>query len=141
MENARYQAELSVLSSRLPSNAFCFRNMQTSHPDILLAARTNKGNVYTLRVDLSCFPMSVPKVFVTRMLKDKSGNDMSGVSAAMHTLQSENGQTRICHYGTNSWTPNVSIYKVYVKCRLWLEMYEAHLRTGKPIDYYLNHQA
>ena len=35
----------------------------------------------------------------------------------------------------------VSIYKIYIKCRLWLEMYEAHLRTGKNIDFFLNHQA
>ena len=141
MENSRYQAELSVLSHRLPVNAYRFRNMNTDHPDILMAARTNSGNIYTLRIDLSNFPMSVPKAFVTKMLKNKAGQDMEGVSAAMHTLESENGQTRICHYGSNAWTPNVSIYKVYVKCRLWLEMYEAHLRTGHAIDYYLNHQA
>ena len=66
---------------------------------------------------------------------------MNSPSASMHTLSSENGWTRICHYGCNSWTPNVSLYKVYIKCRLWLEMYETHLRTGKPIDYYLNHQS
>ena len=87
------------------------------------------------------FPTSVPKAFVTRMLKDKNGNDLSGINGAMHTLQSENGQTRICHYGSNSWSPNVSIYKIYVKCRLWLEMYEAHIRTGHPIEYFLNHQS
>ncbi len=140
METSRYLAEKAVLSHRLPQNAYCFRNMQTDHPDILMAARTNSGGIYTLRIDLSSFPLTVPKVFVTRMLKDKSGKDLCGVSGAMHTLQSENGQTRICHYGSNSWTPNVSIFKVYVKCRLWLEMYEAHLRTGHPIEYYLNHQ-
>ena len=74
------------------------------------------------------------------MLKNKMGVDLDSPSASMHTLTSENGWTRICHYGTNSWTPNVSLYKVYVKCRLWLEMYETQLRTGKNIDYYLNHQ-
>lgn len=141
MDNERYQAELSVLSSRLPQNVFRFVGVGTSNPYVLMAARTNSKNVYTLKIELGSFPTSVPKVFVTKMLKTKSGEDMSQCSAAMHTLQSENGCTRICHYGFNSWTPNVSIYKIYVKCRLWLEMYEAHLRTGHPIDYYLNHQA
>ena len=138
MEQNRYKA---VLSRRLPSNAYSFRDMNTAHPYVLMAAKTNSGNLYTLRVDLTSFPMSVPKVFVNRMLTDCRGKELSSASSSMHTLASENRQTRICHYGSLSWTPNVSIYKIYVKCRLWLEMYEAHLRTGLPIDHYLNHQS
>lgn len=141
MDNNRYQAELSVLGTRLPENVYRFVGVGTSRPYILMAAMTNSKNVYTLMIKLDSFPMSVPEVFVTRMLKTKYGEDMDSCSASMHTLDSENGMTRICHYGPSSWTPGVSIYKIYVKCRLWLEMYEAHLRTGKTIDYYLNHQA
>lgn len=141
MDNNRYTAELSVLESRLPSTSYRFFGVGTVSPYLRIGARTNSGNIYTLHIDLSCFPDAVPKVFVTRMLKSKTGRDLKDCSGAMHTLQSENGWTRICHYGYSSWTPGVSIYKIYVKCRLWLEMYEAHLRTGHPIDYYLNHQA
>ncbi len=141
MDNARYQAELNVLRRKVPSSWYCFEGIGTSSPILKMAARTNSGNVYTLHFDLSQFPMSVPKVFVTKMLKTKNGVDMSGASSAMHTLGSEHGWTRICHYGSCSWTPNVSLYKIFIKCRLWLEMYETHLRTGNNIDYYLNHQA
>lgn len=141
MDNERYQAELSVLRSRLPENVYHFSGIGTSNPYVLMAARTNSRNVYTIKIELGNFPMGVPKVFVMKMLKTKGGEEMRNCSATMHTLQSENGHTRICHYGPSSWTPNVSIYKIYVKCRLWLEMYEAHLRTGNNIDYYLNHQA
>ena len=141
MDSARYQAELSVLRRKLPDSWYCFEGIGTSAPSLKMAARTNCGNLYTLHFDLSQFPMSIPKVFVTRMLKTKSGLEMRGCSASMHTLDSEHGWTRICHYGYSSWTPNVSLYKVFIKCRLWLEMYEAHLRTGKEIQYYLNHQA
>lgn len=141
MDTARYQAELGVLSRKLPNSWYHFEGIETDRPCIKLAARTNSGKLYTLHMDLSDFPMSVPKVFVTKMLKTRDGMDMTTVSGAMHTLQSENGCTRICHYGYNAWTPNVSIYKVYIKCRLWLEMYEAHLRTGHPIEYFLNHQS
>ena len=140
MDNARYTAELSVLMRKFPSNAYQFFNVGTAYPYLRIGARTNSGNIYTLHMDLSCFPASQPKVFVTRMLKTRGGEDMDSASGSMHTLTSEGGWTRICHYGSSSWTPAVSIYKVYVKCRLWLEMYEAHLRTGNPIDYYLNHQ-
>lgn len=141
MDNNRYAAELAVLQQRLPSSSYRFFGIGTAAPYLRIGARTNSGNVYTLHYDLSDFPMSVPKVFVTKMLKSKGGEIMDDASAAMHTLPSENNWTRICHYGYGSWTPGVSLYKVYVKCRLWLEMYEAHLRTGHPIDYYLNHQA
>lgn len=144
MDKQRYIAERSLLSRKFPSNAFRFFNMEegaTAEPYLRIGARTNSGNVYTLHMSLSGFPYSQPKVFVTKMLKDVHGNDMYSASATMHTLSAERGWTRICHYGGCSWTPAVSLYKVYVKCRLWLEMYETHLRTGKPIDYYLNHQS
>lgn len=142
MDSARLQAEESLLSRKFPVNVFRFFNKDNPQIAYLrIGAKTNQGNVYTLHMDLTDFPMQQPKVFVTKMLKSKLGKDLDGPSATMHTLTSENGWTRICHYGCNSWTPNVSLYKVYVKCRLWLEMYETHLRTGKPIEYYLNHQS
>ena len=128
MEKQRYQAELKLLSGKFPSNAFRFFNMEdgaTGERYLRIGAKTNSGNVYTLHMRLVDFP------FKTNLV---------AASCAMHTLGSEHGWTRICHYGPQSWTPAVSLYKVYVKCRLWLEMYEAHLRTGNPIDYYLTHQ-
>ena len=141
MDAQRLQMEKMVLARKLPSSAYVFKDMGTSNPYVVIGAITNSKNVSTIRIDLDSFPNSVPKAFVTKMLLNKDGNRMDSASASMHTLTSEHGFTRICHYGTNSWTPMVSIYKIYIKCRLWLEMYEAHLRTGKNIDYFLNHQA
>lgn len=142
MDNERYMAELAVLSHRIPNNAFRFFNMgaiSLGAPYLRIGAITNGGSLYTLHIDLSLFPESIPPVYVTKMLKTKSGDEMSLPSSSMHTLTSEHGWTRICHYGYSEWTPAVSLYKVYIRCRLWLEMYEAHLITGKPIDYYLKH--
>lgn len=141
MDSSRYQAELRVLQNKLSSNLYRFMDMTTSAPYIIMAAKTNRGNIYTLRIDLRDFPTCIPKVFVQKMLYTKNGEPMNSCSASMHTLTSEHGWTRICHYGSNAWTPGVSIYKVYVKCRLWLEVYEQHLKTGKPLDYYLAHQS
>ena len=141
MDAQRLQMEKMVLARKLPSSAYVFKDMGTSNPYVVIGAIPNSKNVYTIRIDLDSFPNSVPKAFVTKMLLNKDGNRMDSASATMHTLTSEHSFTRICHYGTNSWTPMVSIYKIYIKCRLWLEMYEAHLRTGKNIDYFLNHQA
>lgn len=140
MDAQRFAAEKDVLSKKLPSNIFIFREMETNNAHLLVAARTNRGNIYTIKIILDEFPNRIPKVFINKMLYKKDGTPMDSVSACMHTWDAENGCTRICHYGFDSWTPMVSLYKVYVKARLWLEMYEQHLKTGEDIDYYLNHQ-
>lgn len=140
MTKSRYEAELQVLNRYLTPNLFKFQDMGTNRAHLVMAARTNRKNIYTLYIPLDGFPETLPKVFVTRMLKSRTGEDLDGASAAMHTLPSENGWTRLCHYAADSWTEDVSLYKVYIKCRLWLEMYELHLQNGRPIDYYLNHQ-
>ena len=118
MDAQRLQMEKMVLARKLPSSAYVFKDMGTSNPYVVIGAITNSKNVYTIRIDLDSFPNSVPKAFVTKMLLNKDGNRMDSASATMHTLTSEHGFTRICHYGTNSWTPMVSIYKIYIKCRL-----------------------
>ena len=140
MTKSRYEAELQVLNRYLTPNLFKFQDMGTSRAHLVMAARTNRKNIYTLYIPLDGFPEALPKVFVTRMLQNRSGEILNEASAAMHTLPSENGWTRLCHYAADSWTEDVSLYKVYIKCRLWLEMYELHLQNGRPIDYYLNHQ-
>lgn len=137
MDNTRYRLEKAVLSRYLPSNAFLFKDINTPHPYVLLGVRTNNRKIYTIRVELDDFPNAVPKVFVTQMLKRKNGTDMDDASHAMHTLSSENGWTRICHSDSGKWSPQNSLYMVYLKCKLWLDMYEAHLVTGKSISYYL----
>ena len=140
MERRRFEAERQVLLGHLGENLFKFFNEDTDDAYVVMGARTNRGNVYTLRIELRRFPFEVPAAYVTKMLLDKAGDPLDEPSASMHVLRQKNGCTRICHYGVASWTPRVSIFKVYVKCRLWLEMYELHLQTGRPIDYYLNHQ-
>lgn len=139
MDSERLKAEKLVLEKKLPSNAYRFMDMDTDFPYIVMAAKTNRGNIYTLRIELDCFPEEKPEVYVTKKLYMKSGAPMPEYSPSMHTLGSKDGLTQICHYADSLWTPMVSIYKVYVKCRLWLEMYELHLQTGNNMDYYLNH--
>ena len=33
----------------------------------------------------------------------------------------------------------MSLWMVYVRCVLWLNIYEQTLRTGKDMEYYLRH--
>lgn len=141
MTAGRYHAEVAALQLSLPPNMFKFCDMDSDLPYLKMVAITNSKNIYTLRVDLDKFPESIPKVFVTKMLKSKQGRDLNSASHEMHTLSSEHGFTRICHYGNSSWTPNVALNKVYLKCRVWLEAYEAHLKTGDNICEYLGTQS
>ena len=140
MTPKRKEAELKVLQENLPENVYRFMDMDTDSPYLTMAAKTNDGNVYTLKIELAEFPECVPRVFVTHMLYDVHSAPLDSPDPDMHTLRSENGCTQICHYGRNAWTNMVSLYKVYIKCRIWLEIYEEHLRSGEPIDHYLTHQ-
>lgn len=140
MTASRFHAEVDALQLSLPPNMFKFCDMDTEFPYLKMVAITNSKNMYTLRVDLDQFPESIPKVFVTKMLKSKFGDDLDSPSHEMHTLRSEHGYTRICHYGNTSWKPDVALNKVYLKCRVWLEAYEAHLETGDNICDYLGIQ-
>lgn len=140
IDQKRYEMELAVLKRKLPEGTYHF-SLGDERPFVAFAARTNVGNLYTIQVELERFPANIPKAFVTKMLRDKDGNPLDHGSRSMHTLASERGWTRICHYGSDSWTPAVSLYKIYIKCRLWLEVYEKHLQSGEPMDHYLKHQA
>lgn len=140
MKASRFRTEVDILQQSLPPNMFKFFDMDTDKPYLKMVAITNSKNMYTIRVDLDQFPESIPKVFVTKMLKSKFGDDLDRPSHEMHTLASEHGYTRICHYGSTSWGPNVTLNKVYLKSRVWLEAYEAHLQTGDDICDYLGTQ-
>ena len=79
MTASRFHAEVDALQLSLPPNMFKFCDMDTDLPYLKMVAITNSKNMYTLRVDLDQFPESIPKVFVTKMLKSKFGNDYSFV--------------------------------------------------------------
>jgi len=140
MNATRLAAEKSVLSRHLKENTYRFMDMDTDKPYLLIAAMTNSGHLYTLRICLEEFPYYVPAVFVMNELLTKKGKPMIEPDGRMHVLGTYKNHVQICHYGALSWTPDVSLYKVFIKCRLWLEMYEEHLKTGKYIDFYLKHQ-
>ena len=137
MDNSRLNLEKQVLARKLPSNMYLFREMGTDNAHLLIGARTNSRNVYTLKIMLRNFPNSVPDVFTTKPLKDRQGKNLE-VSHELHNYGTTNGETKICHYPNNCWRPNVSLYKVYIKCRLWLECYEIYLITGQSIDSLIN---
>ena len=133
MTEKRYKIEVFELQKR--NVPFRFFDLDTDKPYVIMAAKTNSGTIYKLRMDLDNFPNDPPFVSTTELLYTKSGRPMNDTSGHMHCLASPYG-TGICHYGS-SWNKSVLLDRVFIKCRLWLEMYELHLQSGKPIEYYL----
>jgi hypothetical protein len=99
---------------------------------------------YTLWIPLGNFPNEAPKMYIVepKSLKDSNGRLLSDYSAngSMHLLSPDNNRhPQICHYNGRYWSPNVTLYKIIMKGRLWIEAYENHLITGNNIDHYLKH--
>ena len=141
MNHSRIDIEKDVLTRYLHPNAFRFMDVETSNPFLLCATQTNNKKIYTLRIELSRFPYDAPEVYVMQMLKTKTGEDMNGDSVPMHTCRSKNGWTQIGHCYNCNWNPQMSLWSVYYRCLIWLNIYELHLQTGETMDTYLNHQS
>lgn len=104
--------------------------------------RSNGGTEYGLWLPLDDFPDQVPSAFiVSPELRTRSGRKLPELDRRMHTLdRNEHGHVQVCHYNRSYWAADVTLYKVVLKLRIWLEAYESHLRTGKAIDSLLGHQ-
>ena len=94
-------------------------------------------------LDLQFFPDNYPRVFVVApRLLTFSGAPLSPMRHDMHTNEPDpHGNPQICHSGATAWSPATSLTAVVLKCRIWLEAYEAHLRTGRTIAELLPSQA
>ncbi len=141
MDKERLNLEKTVIANYFPNtNAYEFGNVNGAVPYLRIVAQTNAGNPYVLRIEMENYPYAKPNAFVECMLRDHNGNLMNEASAANHTLSPHrNGWTQICHYHPNAWKPNMSLWMVYVRCVLWLNIYETTLRTGNTMEHYLNH--
>ena len=143
MDAERQNLEEQVIRHYMSNpNSFAWGNLGTTKPYLRIAARTNSGKVYVLRIELQNYPSSKPNAYVECMLTDCHGRPMNSASSANHTLSPHsNNWTQICHYHPDAWRPDMSIWMVYVRCVLWLNIYEQTLRTGRDMEYYLKHMS
>jgi hypothetical protein len=100
---------------------------------------SSSGRQYGLAIPIpSGFPQQRPPMYLTAPfpLYMADGNPVSslGVSHSMHTLTpSPSGQVQICHWRDDRWYSGILLHKVFLKGLLWIEAYEQHLATGRPI--------
>lgn len=139
----RLRKEQALLQTYFPSFRIQFPD-DPAKVGAVGALTTNAGNEYALWIPLGAFPNEPPQMFVVQPqnLRNRRGKKLAkvGVNSAMHLLApNAHGHPQICHHNDASWTPNITLYKVAMKGRLWLEAYEMHKATGKDIDHYLPH--
>lgn len=111
--------------------------------DVLGTAHTNVGNPYELWIPIPHgYPETRPPLYVLRPnpMRTASGGTANalGLSHSMHTLApGPRNEVQICHWRDSRWHAGITIYKVLLKGLIWLEAYEQHLATGKPIDSFV----
>jgi hypothetical protein len=137
VQQSRLQVEKGVLSKYFRDTSW----INPTNPEktrVECRVHTNSNNYYTLRVYVpSDFPNSRPNLVVTSPypLEGYAGKSLLRSSRSMHTLGAIDGYVQICHY--RNWKPNLNLYLVVLKGRIWLEAFEAHKKTGKPMDSFL----
>jgi len=105
---------------------------------------SSSGKLYTLAVPIPTgFPQERPKMYLTSPfpLYTASGNLVSslGTSHDMHTLTPlSGGQVQICHWRDDRWHSGIMLHKVFLKGLLWIEAYEQHLATGRPLAEFVS---
>jgi len=102
-------------------------------------ATSNSGRGYSLYVPIpSGFPTQRPPLYILdpHPLLMANGTAVSslGVSHSMHTLTHHaGGYVQICHWRDARWHAGIVLQKVFLKAHIWIEAYEQHLATGRPL--------
>jgi hypothetical protein len=102
-------------------------------------ATANSGRRYYFYLSIpSNFPYGRPELYITDPLPLRAANGTPvsalGISHAMHTLTpSSSGWVQICHWRSDRWHAGILLYRVFLKGLIWLEAYEQHLATGRPL--------
>ena len=105
--------------------------------------KSNSDKEYKLRIYIPVdFPNSCPVLVVVSppKLLLKNGLRLPQMDDSFHTLEDTHGFHRICHFYPPDWTGDITLYQIFMKGRLWIEAYEAHLETGKDMDVFLGEQ-
>lgn len=141
MDRTRHLMESQILDKYFPRR-YAFVGLGGSNPYVDLGLQSNSKNVYRFRIMLASFPYNVPKVYISYPTNLKSFDNKSlssfGASHSMHLLSPRDGMPQVCHFKNNHWNQNRTIYNISLKLRVWLEAYESHLRTGKPLDHFVS---
>lgn len=139
-QSQRLAMEEKLVNHYMPGYRFYDR---TGNTYIEGEARTNgHSHGYRLRIELPPdYPYERPDLFVVqpRVLRMYGGRGTINALGGTHSFHTggagPNGCVQICH--TGDWDASMTCVKVLIKGHLWLEAYDAHLRTGRDIADFL----
>jgi hypothetical protein len=141
VESARLKIEQAVLEASF-KGAFKLSEVAGGVTNLDVDVTVPGGGTYgLLLVAAPDYPSSMPEAYLARplVLRDFRGRELLAISPSheMHLLKPNGRFIRLCHYKSENWHPNVTLYKVVLKCMIWLVAYENHLQSGRPITDYL----
>lgn len=108
---------------------------------------SNAGYKYRLYISIpSGYPHECPSMYITDplplLMADRTPLTRLGVSHQMHTLApSTNGMAQICHWRPARWHSGILLQKVFLKGLIWIEAYEQHIDTGRPLAEFVRTMA
>ena len=141
METTRLKIEESVLKASF-RGAYRLVQKNSGAAELDIDVTVPGGGTYGLLLETAPdYPSSMPEAYLVRplVLRDFHGRELLSISPSheMHLLRPNGRFIRLCHYKSENWHPNVTLYKVVLKCMIWLVAYENHLQSGRPITDYL----
>ena len=131
-EQARLVEEKNELEHHFPGDVVWIEPTNRHNSRVEVTLKTDNDNKYTLRIYIGNFPNAIPDMVVVSSPKPMPD---WGESYDNHTLSRRDGYLRISHSHSSQWTDRCTLYDVVMKGRVWLEAYEGHIRTGKPIHW------
>ncbi|CAB4011354.1 Hypothetical predicted protein [Paramuricea clavata] len=101
--------------------------------------KTSWNNVYRLRILVGeNYPEQLPDLVVCASPKPMPKSSEWQGTHTTHTWSQKHGLLQICFYHPLCWTRENMLYEVFEKGEQWLEAYEEHLATGKPMNELLS---
>ena len=141
-QRSRLALEEKIMSRELGNFMFCDRVCNTYVQGL---QTTSSCNLYELRLTFPAYyPDQRPSLYVTypkalRKYRSCETLDSLGTSHAFHILgRGPDGSLELCHFNADEWDASKTCVAVLMKGIIWCELYDAHLGTGKDIDYFVS---
>jgi hypothetical protein len=143
-QQVRLTTERDILEKYFSDKIKWIDPTNASQTRVELELKSSSDKSYKLRLYLmEDFPNSCPHMAIVypTNLRTKNNRPLPLLDKSFHTLGLTVDQfTKLCHFSPDLWTADNTLYQVLIKGIMWIEAYEGHLETGKPMDHYLGEQ-
>ena len=140
----RLNEEKKILEQYFKDKVKWIDPTQPTETRVELEIKSSSDNAYKLRLYLKeDFPNSCPDMAIVhpRNIRTRDKRELPLLDSSFHTLGlTVDGFTKLCHFKSDLWTQDNTLYQVFIKGLMWIEAYEGHIQTGNSLDTYLKEQ-